>query len=120
MLKLVCFDLRNPDEWEQFYNLFSTYLFEVCDEEEYRENIDDLHDEKLNRQMIEQTLQKKNPYFIMQIRLDERCIGLGKRGVSMFITVSFRHALLRMENGYIVKKLCRSVERYKKTAVLKK
>ena len=76
MLKLVRFDLRNSDEWEQFYNLFSAYLSEVCDEEEYRENIDDLHNEKLNRQMIEQTLQKKNPYFVMQIELDEKCIGI--------------------------------------------
>ena len=29
MLKLVRFDLRNPAEWDEFYNLFSAYLAEV-------------------------------------------------------------------------------------------
>lgn len=76
MLKLIRFDLRNPGEWAQFYNLFSAYLAEVCDEEEYYENIDDLHDEVLNRQMIEQTLQEHDPYFVMRIVLDGKCVGL--------------------------------------------
>lgn len=76
MLKLVRFDFRNPAEWDQFYNLFSAYLAEVCDEEEYQENMNDLHDDVLNRQMIEQTLQVHNPYFVMRIVLDEECVGL--------------------------------------------
>lgn len=66
MLKLIRFDLCKSAEWEHFYNLFAAYLAEVCDEEEYQENIDDLHNEALNRQMIEQTLQAHNPYFVMR------------------------------------------------------
>ncbi len=76
MLKLVRFDLRDPAEWDKFYNLFSAYLAEVCDEDEYRENIADLHDDTLNGQMIEQTLQEHNPYFVMRIVRDENSIGL--------------------------------------------
>lgn len=76
MLKLVRFDLRNPAEWDEFYNLFSAYLAEVCEDDEYQENIADLHDEKLNSQMIEQTLQEHNPYFVMRIVLSEECMGL--------------------------------------------
>lgn len=76
MLKLVRFDLRNPAEWDEFYNLFSAYLAEVCDEDEYQENIADLHDDTLNGQMIEQTLQEHNPYFVMRIELNQECVGL--------------------------------------------
>lgn len=76
MLKLVRFDLRDPAEWDKFYDLFSAYLEEVCDDDEYREEIADLHDETLNSQMIEQTLQVHNPYFIMRIVLNEECVGL--------------------------------------------
>ena len=76
MLKLVRFDLRDPVGWAEFYNLFSAYLAEVCDEEEYQENIDDLHDDTLNRQMIEQTMQVHNPYFVMRIVLNEESVGL--------------------------------------------
>ena len=76
MLQLVRFDLRDPAEWDIFYNLFSAYLAEVCDEDEYQENIADLHDDTLNGQMIEQTLQEHNPYFVMRIVLDEECVGL--------------------------------------------
>lgn len=76
MLKLVHFDLRDPAEWVKFYNLFSAYLEEVCDDDEYREEIADLHDKTLNSQMIDQTLQVHNPYFIMRIVLNEECVGL--------------------------------------------
>ncbi len=76
ILELICYDLRNPDEWNQFYSLFSSYLAEVCDKEEYQENIDDLHNEELNRQMIDQTLQYHNPYFVMRIMLNSKCIGI--------------------------------------------
>ena len=76
MLKLVRFDLRNPAEWDEFYNLFAAYLAEVCEDDEYQDNIADLHDEKLNSQMIEQTLQEHNPYFVMRIVLSEECVGL--------------------------------------------
>ena len=76
MLKLVRFDLRNPAEWDEFYNLFFTYLKEVCDDDEYRENIADFHDETLNSQLIEQTLQEHNPYFVMRIMQNEECVGL--------------------------------------------
>ena len=76
MLKLVRFDLRDPTEWDEFYKLFSAYLEEVCDDDEYREEIADLHDETLNSQMIEQTLREHNPYFIMRIVLNEERVGL--------------------------------------------
>ena len=48
----------------------------MCDEEEYQENIDDLHNDELNAQMIEQTLQEHNPYFVMRIVENEVCVGL--------------------------------------------
>ena len=76
MLKLVRFDLRDPAAWDEFYNLFSAYLAEVCDEDEYQDNIADLHDDTLNGQMIAQTLQEHNPYFVMRIVLNEECVGL--------------------------------------------
>lgn len=76
MLKLVRFDLRNPVEWDEYYNLFSAFLEEVCDDDEFHEEIADLHDEILNSQMIEQTQQEHNPYFVMRIVLGEECVGL--------------------------------------------
>ena len=76
MIELIRFDLQKKDEWDDFYDLFSSYLREVCDEEEYQENIDDLHDDTLNAQMIEQTLQEHNPYFMMRIAENGVCVGL--------------------------------------------
>ena len=76
MLLLERFNLRNNDEWQLFYSLFDAYLKKVCDEKDYLENINDLHDEKLNAELIEQTLQKYNPYFIMKIMNDGICVGL--------------------------------------------
>lgn len=76
MLELIRYDLQDPCEWKHFCGLFSSYLAEVCDEEEYQENIDDLHDETLNRQMIEQTLQRHNPYFVMKIVRNGKCVGI--------------------------------------------
>jgi len=74
MLNLVRFDL--PCEWEQFYKLFAEYLAEVCDKDEYLENINDLQNDDLNRGLIEQMRSEHNPYFIMRIELDGKCIGL--------------------------------------------
>lgn len=76
MIELIRFDLQKKDEWDNFYDWFSSYLSEVCDEEEYQENIDDLHNDELNAQMIEQTLQEHNPYFVMRIVENEVCVGL--------------------------------------------
>lgn len=76
MIELIRFDLQKKDEWDDFYDWFSSYLSEVCDEEEYQENIDDLHNDELNAQMIEQTLQEHNPYFVMRIVENEVCVGL--------------------------------------------
>ena len=73
MIELIRFDLQKKDEWDDFYDWFSSYLSEVCDEEEYQENIDDLHNDELNAQMIEQTLQEHNPYFVMRIVENEVC-----------------------------------------------
>ncbi len=75
MLELERFDLRKESEMTLFNDMFSAYLKEVCDEEEYQEEMNDLHDEALNRQMIEQTLQKHNPYFVMKIVCDNNCVG---------------------------------------------
>ena len=76
MIELIRYDLQKKDEWDAFYSLFSLYLSEVCDEEEYRENIDDLHNDELNAQMIDQTLREHDPYFIMRIVENEVCVGL--------------------------------------------
>lgn len=76
MIELIRFNLQKKDEWDDFYGLFSSYLSEVCDEEEYQENIDDLHNDELNAQLIDQTLQEHNPYFVMRIVKNEVCIGL--------------------------------------------
>lgn len=76
MIELKRFDLQKKDEWDDFCDLFTSYLSEVCDEDEYQENIDDLHKDELNAQMIEHTLQEHNPYFVMRIVEDEVCVGL--------------------------------------------
>lgn len=76
MLELKRFDLQNPHEWNRFTALFSAYLAEVCGEDEYRENLADLQNESLNRQLIEQTLRERNPYRVLQIMLDGACVGL--------------------------------------------
>lgn len=74
MLKLVRFDLRNPAEWDEFYNLFSAYLEEVCDDDEYQENIADLHDETLNSQMIKCFLGFINNFYVCP---EQRSTGIG-------------------------------------------
>lgn len=76
MIELIRFDLQKKDEWDDFYGLFSSYLSEVCDEEEYQENIDDLHNDELNAHLIDQTLQEHNPHFVMRIVKNKVCIGL--------------------------------------------
>ena len=76
MIELIRFDLQKKDEWDDFFGLFSSYLSEVCDEEEYKENIDDLHNDELNAEMIGQTLQEHDPYFIMRIAENKVCVGL--------------------------------------------
>ena len=77
MIELIRYDLQKKDEWDDFYGLFSSYLSEVCDEEEYKEEIDDLHNDGLNERMINQTLQAHNPYFVMRIVENKNvCVGL--------------------------------------------
>ena len=76
MIELIRYNLQKKDEWDDFYGLFSSYLSEVCGEEEYNEEIDDLHNDELNAQMINQTLQDHNPYFIMRIAENKVCVGL--------------------------------------------
>ncbi len=75
MLELIRYDLRDARQMERFNGLFAAYLAEVCDEEEYRENMEEMEDEALNRQMIQQTLREQNPYFVMGIVLDGEEIG---------------------------------------------
>lgn len=81
VVELVRYDLRDPKELEQFKALFSKYLKEVCDPEEYAENIAELADQELTHQMVTQTLRERDPYFIMKIVLDGSCAG--------FISYSF-------------------------------
>ena len=76
MIELIRYDLQKKDEWDDFYGLFSSYLSEVCDKEEYIEEIDDLHNDGLNERMINQTLQAHNPYFVMRIVENKVCVGL--------------------------------------------
>ena len=76
MIELIRYHLQKKDDWDDFYDLFSSYLSEVCDEEEYKEEIDDLHNDELNARMINQTLQEHNPYFVMRIVENKVCIGL--------------------------------------------
>ena len=76
MIELIRFNLQNKDEWDDFSGLFSTYLSEVCGEEEYKEEIDDLHNDELNAEMIDQTLREHDPYFIMRIAENKACVGL--------------------------------------------
>lgn len=76
MIELIRFNLQKKDEWDDYSGMFSSFLSEVCDEEEYKEEIDDLHNDELNAQMIDQTLQEHNPYFVMRIVENEVNIGL--------------------------------------------
>ncbi len=68
MIKLERIDLLNSDERKLFDEMFIGYLYETCDKEELSQEIDDLYNETLNRQMIEQTLRKHDPYFILWIK----------------------------------------------------
>lgn len=97
MVELKRFDLRNPDEMEQFNSYFIEYLAEVCDEEEYQENIRDMRDKELDRQMITQTLREQNPYYIMKILSDGMYVG--------FISYSYNESLHRgfVNNLYVRK-----------------
>ncbi|MBQ1409663.1 MAG: GNAT family N-acetyltransferase [Oscillospiraceae bacterium] len=76
MLELIRYHLEKKEEWDDFYGLFRSYLSEVCDEEEYKEEIDDLHNDELNARMINQTLRDHDPYFIMRIVENQVCVGL--------------------------------------------
>ena len=76
MVELIRYHLEKKEEWDDFYGLFRSYLSEVCDEEEYKEEIDDLHNDELNARMINQTLQDHDPYFIMRIVENQVCVGL--------------------------------------------
>ena len=102
MVELKRFDLRNPDEMAQFNSYFIEYLVEVCDEEEYQENVKDMQDEELNRQMIAQTLSEHNPYYIMKILSDNAYVG--------FISYSYNESLHRgfVNNLYVRKDFRRS------------
>ena len=91
MVELKRFDLRNPDEMAQFNSYFIEYLVEVCDEEEYQENVKDMQDEELNRQMIAQTLSEHNPYYIMKILSDNAYVG--------FISYSYNESFRRSGTG---------------------
>lgn len=76
VLQLTPFVLRLPKDWELFYQLFTAYLAEVCNEEEYAENMADLQDADLNAQLIRQTFQEKDPYFVLKIEQDGGTAGL--------------------------------------------
>lgn len=76
MPALKRFNLQTPADWDLFTALFRAYLAEVCGKEELLENLRDLRDEALNRQLIAQTLRKRNPYCVMQIVWDGQCAGL--------------------------------------------
>lgn len=73
---LARFDLRQPDEWRRFERVFRAYLAEVCGAEEYRENLAELEDPVLNRQLVDQTLREDNPYFVMRIEWRGACAGI--------------------------------------------
>ncbi len=75
MPKLLRFDLRDKDEKSLFDKMFIEYLKEVCDPDEFCEELDDLHNDELDRQMVEQTLREHNPYFVMKILHEEKCVG---------------------------------------------
>ena len=74
-LKLTRFDLRDPREWAVFCRLFTAYLKEVCSAEEYRENLQELHDPTLSQGLVRQTLQTRDPYFVMRIESETSCTG---------------------------------------------
>lgn len=95
MLELIRYDLRDLRQMERFNGLFAAYLAEVCDEEEYRENMEEMEDKALNRQMVQQTLRERDPYFAMRIVLDGEEIG--------FISYSYHEKKRRgfINNFYI-------------------
>ena len=116
MIELIRYDLRKKEEWDDFCGLFSLYLSEVCGEEEYQEEIDDLHNDELNEEMIDQTLREHDPYFIMRIAENEERIGLisysyreeGNRGyINNFYVCAERRssglgsAVLRMAENHL-------------------
>lgn len=75
MLEMVRFDLRNGDDLALFTETSAAYYAEVCTAEECAEEIADLHDARLTRQLIAQTLCEDTPYFIMKIMADDAFAG---------------------------------------------
>ena len=63
-------------DWNSFYRLMEAYLREVCPEDEYRQEIADLHDDALNAALIQQSYRPTDPYFIMRVMQDATCVGL--------------------------------------------
>lgn len=94
-LSLIRFDLSTEKDWELFYSMCASYYQEVCSPEEFRQEMADLRDETLNMQLIAQTRQKENPYFVMKILLGGEAIGM--------VAFSYREALRLgfLENVYI-------------------
>ena len=76
MLKLTPFSLTWPGDWSAYCRLMDAYLSEVCTEEDYRDEIADLNDPELSAELIRQSMQTRNPCFMMRILLDEQLIGL--------------------------------------------
>ena len=75
MLELKKFHLENKEDMDRFNALCEQYYAEVCSPEDLAQEIADLYDEKLNAQLIEQTLCREEPYYIMGIEEDGNCIG---------------------------------------------
>lgn len=76
MIHLTRLDLADPAAWALFRALMADYLREVCPPEEYAQELADLDDPALNAELLTQCRRDHDPYFVMAIQQDGRCVGL--------------------------------------------
>lgn len=76
MLHLTPFSLTWDGDWALFARLMEAYLLEVCPPEEAAQEIAELHDKALSRELLRQSLRTRDPYCVMRIMQDRTCVGL--------------------------------------------
>lgn len=75
MIELRRLNLEEKKDMDLFNAMSEEYYTDVCTPDELSQEIADLYDDKLNAELIEQTKRKKDPYYIMGIENNKKCIG---------------------------------------------
>ncbi len=75
MIELRRLNLEEKKDMDLFNAMSEEYYTDVCTPDELSQEIADLYDDELNAELIEQTKRKKDPYYIMGIENNKKCIG---------------------------------------------